>query len=295
MTTTGFAFESTRSVLCEVGGNGEDRRNHGGPGLSQGGLRHRRDDPLVSRVPSISDEYRPEIVHIGESRTTDHLIVERLEEAVGVVFFQSGARRQAESCGALASVSGPIIAPATSSAPSTPSVSADSACTSGMSVQRQRKGEEKLDIAAAASLTTKRNGRFAAREQDTGWLEGLPAGRNLARDPRQHGPDLTRLTLDGVTKDVGGIAGVPGDLGRGFEGQLRRGDQGRLDGLQPRVVRFDALSRAALQQPPRGLGQSDAVARNDLERVAAGRRVGDGRPGCDVDQTGRPARPRSAD
>ena len=56
--------------------------------------------PLLARrceFLSSSDEYRPEIVHIGESRTTDHLIVECLEEAVGVILLQSGARRQTET------------------------------------------------------------------------------------------------------------------------------------------------------------------------------------------------------
>ena len=99
---------------------------------------------------SLVDENGPEVVDVGQGRAGYDLIAERLEESVPIVVGDAPWRWCSAS--ARASVSGPMIAPAISSAPSTPIGIAAMAWTrSRYSIGPPATG--RFDVAAAAAVS----------------------------------------------------------------------------------------------------------------------------------------------
>ena len=136
----------------------------GATGRSSGTLVLPVGDPMPPRITGVSDEtsckcaseafdaapplYRlnedsAEVVHVRKRRTGDDLVAQGFEEAAGIIRASPMAGSKPAAC-APASVSGVTIAPATSAAPSTPSVSQASPKIPGGAVQGDREGEAEL-------------------------------------------------------------------------------------------------------------------------------------------------------
>ena len=89
-----------------------------------------------------------------------------------------------------------------------------------------------------------------------------------------HLADLAALALDLVRQDVGLDACGAGNGRSGFQALLRRGDHVHLVAFEARITRLGRLEGAALQPGARGGRDRYAVAREDRQRVGAGRAVG---------------------
>ena len=109
-----FRFKNTEPPFFELGNQPKGRciTRRRGPGGS-------------------TNQECPEVVDVGEGRPGNDEVAERREEAVGVVAVEHRPRRQAQRRGARAGCSGETKAPAFSSLPSMPSVSAASTRTFG--------------------------------------------------------------------------------------------------------------------------------------------------------------------
>jgi hypothetical protein len=157
------------------------------------------------RAASSAHQQCPEVVDVGEGRPRHHQVAEGAEEAVGVVCRRAWRAARARAPRARARVLGVTKAPAFSSLPSMPSVSAASTCTSGAPCSATGAAEQELAGAAApARGAGPHRDRRLSRLRGTYArpLERLAAPRDLPRQRRVDLADLARFALDLVAEDV---------------------------------------------------------------------------------------------
>ena len=132
-----------------------------------------------------------EVVHVRQRRTRDNLVAQGFEEAVGIPHECDGGSSPA-AC-ALASVSGVTIAPATSAAPSMPSVSQASPKMPGAPsraiarARRTRHSDRRRRRRGASRCTRRPTGARAASRRQPGPCGPAALGRGRARAPRPRG------------------------------------------------------------------------------------------------------------
>ncbi len=148
------------------------------------------------------------------------------------------------------------MAPALSSMPSMPSVSAASTCTSGSPCKRDRAAQQEFGGAAAAPALGPTVTVVSPPDRITqGLRERLAVPRHGTRQCRVHLADLARLAFDLVAEDVCADACVARHLRRGLQALLRRRDQVHARGRRSRIAGFRGFEGAALQAlraPPAG-------------------------------------------
>ena len=142
-------------------------------------------------------------------------------------------------------------APALSSEPSMPSVSAASAWMPAMPSMPMREGQQELAVAPALALRPQRHGGLAARQDQHRLPERPVAQRDLAGDRGMDAADLARLALDGIGQDDRLDALAPGFGCRRFERHRRprRSDAPRCGQNADRPVaahRLQANCRCAI-------------------------------------------------
>ena len=80
-------------------------------------------------------------------------------------------------------------------------------------MERDRKGQHKLDIAAAPAVAAHRYRRLAPGEKHAGSGRGLAEAADLRRDSGYDARNLAGFPLDGVAKNERSDPGLPRDLG----------------------------------------------------------------------------------
>ncbi len=166
--------------------------------------------------------------------------------------------------------------------PSTPSVSAASACTRSQGPSAEPEPEQELDVATAAAAAAHRDRRLAAGQQQTRRTARLSALEHAAHLRRHVAADLARLAFEAIRQDHG-LHALPrrNACGR-LERRLRCGDDPKLRACQSRIARLDRLPCPALQRRSRRGGDLDAVTRQHRKGIRAGGRIGHGGTGGNV-------------
>ena len=169
---------------------------HPGPRVGDAGIMDptgtRRADARATRPRAAPQRIsmRPEVVDVGVRRPGDEQVAERREERSRRRCGRGDRGRSGRRPRARASVSGVTKAPALLSTPSMPSVSAASAQTLGLALQRQRAAEQNslarpprppLLLAPSPSSRRPRGRRRAARTAGRGARSGAPAPRAPCR------------------------------------------------------------------------------------------------------------------
>src|SRR5262249_54204618 len=152
----------------------------------------------------------------------------------------------------------------------------------GMAPKSNGEREQELNVASATSLAPNGDRCLATGQQNARWRERLAMARHLEREARHHLADLARLPLDAVAKDVRAQALILRHLGSSLERHLWRGDELVAVGCEAYVARLNAFPAGTGERRPNALGNFDAIAPQDVERVRTGRWIGHGGPGGDV-------------
>ena len=194
------------------------------------------------------------------------------------------------SCRARARLSGVTIAPATSSAPSTPSVSPAMAKIRGRpsssTASDSRNSTFRPPLPAPPTVTVVSPPEMRTQGEEAGW----PWTYDLARDSGHHFPDFLRLALERVAEDERAIAGFRGQIRRGHERGLRSGDDAGFAAGEGRIAGLGRLGlRCRREAPaPREARRCHSAATRLWRRRASSRRASSDRRRSPMDR--RPAR-----
>src|SRR5262249_58405288 len=114
----------------------------------------------------VNDDWA-KVVDVGECRSSDDEVVERRKETVAVVVDQPRFGRGLALGGATQRVGPQYRAGIVLGAVNSVGIASDGV-NAGMCLQRHRKRQQELGVAAAAPSSANRHRRLAAREQDAG-------------------------------------------------------------------------------------------------------------------------------
>ena len=121
---------------------------------------------MLSRGPALPkgkspDQYGAKVIDVGVGGAGDHLIPQRLEQAVGIIVFKEGHGVEAQLAGAVQAVGTDHRTRNLLHAVNPVRIGCKGS-DAGRTAQRHCKRQQKFHIAAAAALTTHGNTGFAA-------------------------------------------------------------------------------------------------------------------------------------